>query len=51
MSLNDIDAGKKEKLIMHVKWEDHGVDTVVDPEEETTSADFIEMNFRVVQKK
>ena len=51
MSLNDIDAGKKEKLIIYVKWEDHGVDTVVDPEEETTSADFIEMNFRVVQKK
>ena len=51
MSLKDIKDGKKEKLTMHVKWEDHGLDTVVDPEEETQTSDFIEMNFRVVQKK
>lgn len=51
MSLKDIKDGKKEKLTMHVKWEDHGLDTVVDPEEETQTSDFIEMSFKVVQKK
>lgn len=51
MSLQDIKDGKKEKLTMHVKWEDHGLDTVVDPEEETQTSDFIEMSFKVVQKK
>lgn len=51
MSLKDIKDGKKEKLTMHVEWEDHGLDTVVDPEEETQTSDFIEMSFKVVQKK
>lgn len=51
MSLQDIKEGKKEKLTMYVKWEDHGLDTVVNPEEETQTSDFIEMIFRVVQKK
>lgn len=51
MSLQDIKEGKKEKLTMYVKWEDHGLDTVVNPEEETQTSDFIEINFRVVQKK
>lgn len=51
MSLQDIKEGKKEKLTMYVKWEDHGLDTVVDPEEETKTSDFIEMSFKVVQKK
>ncbi len=51
MSLNDIKSGKKEKLTMYVKWEEHGQDTVVIPEEETQTTDFIEMSFKVVQKK
>lgn len=51
MSLQDIKEGKKEKLTMYVKWEDHGLDTVADPEEETKTSDFIEMSFKVVQKK
>ena len=50
MSLNDIKSGKKEKLTMYVKWEEHGQDTVVIPEEETQTTDFIEMSFIVVQK-
>ena len=36
---------------MYVKWEEHGQDTVVIPEEETQTTDFIEMSFKVVQKK
>ena len=51
MSLNDIKSSKKEKLTMYVKWEEHGQDTVVIPEEETQTTDFIEMSFKVVQKK
>ena len=51
MSLQDIKEGKKEKLTIYVKWEDHGLDTVADPEEETKTSDFIEMSFKVVQKK
>lgn len=51
MSLNDIKSGKKRKLTMYVKWEEHGQDTVVIPEEETQTTDFIEMSFKVVQKK
>lgn len=51
MSLADIKAGKKVKLTIHVKWEDHGEDTVVIPGEEPTTSDFIEMSFKVAQKK
>lgn len=51
MSLAEIKAGKIETLTINVKWEDNGLDTVVVPGEEPTGNDFIEIDFRAIQKQ
>lgn len=51
MLLSDIENEKKNIIKIFAKWEDNGQDTVVDPGEEPTKDDFIEINFSALQKK
>lgn len=51
MSLQDIKDGKKEIITLHVKWEDYGQDTVVEPGEVIENDDFIEIELKATQRK
>lgn len=51
MLLKDISQNKKDIIKISAKWEDNGQDTVVEPGDEPTKEDFIEINFKATQKK
>ena len=52
MSLSDIKQGIKEVITVNLLWDDKGDDTVIIPgEEEPTTDDFIELDFRAIQRK
>lgn len=52
MSLSDIKQDIKEVITINLLWDDKGEDTVIIPgEEEPTTDDFIELDFRAIQRK
>ena len=47
----DIKAGNKDYIKIYATWDDNGQDVVADPNEQTTTEDMLEINFKAIQQK
>lgn len=51
MLMPDIKAGNKDYIKIYATWDDNGQDVVADPNEQTTTEDMLEINFKAIQQK